>query len=93
MPLAVLLDGLLRSPAWLTHAGSTVLTLLGGTVVLAGFFGVNAAGEDDEKTRHAAWEERQAVRACCCACCLQCGLMGCADAVPPLHCGIAACCH
>lgn len=62
VPLAVLLDGLLRSPAWLSHAGSTVLTLVGGTIVLAGFFGVNAAGEDDEKTRHAAWEERQAVR-------------------------------
>lgn len=60
VPLAVLLDGLLRSPAWLSHAGSTVLTLVGGTIVLAGFFGVNAAGEDDEKTRHAAWEERQA---------------------------------
>lgn len=62
VPLAVLLDGLLRSPAWLSHAGSTVLTLVGGAIVLAGFFGVNAAGEDDEKTRHAAWEERQAVR-------------------------------
>ncbi|KAL4458711.1 hypothetical protein ABPG75_013576 [Micractinium tetrahymenae] len=59
VPLAVLLDALLRSPAWLAHAGSAVLTLLGGAVVLAGFFGVNAAGEDDEKTRHSAWEERQ----------------------------------
>ena len=59
----------LRSPAWLSHAGSTVLTLVGGAIVLAGFFGVNAAGEDDEKTRHAAWEERQAVRCCCCCCC------------------------
>ncbi|KAI7841405.1 hypothetical protein COHA_005022 [Chlorella ohadii] len=27
VPLAILLDGLLRSPAWLSHAGSTVLTL------------------------------------------------------------------
>lgn len=61
VPLAVVLDALLRSPAWLAHAGSTVLTLLGGAVVLAGFFGVNAAGEDDEKTRHQAWEERQQV--------------------------------
>ncbi|PSC71079.1 putative vacuolar membrane [Micractinium conductrix] len=59
VPLAVALDAALRSPAWLSHAGSTVLTLLGGAAVLAGFFGVNAAGEDDEKTRHALWEERQ----------------------------------
>lgn len=29
--------------------------------MLAGFFGVNAAGEDDEKTRRLAWEQRQAV--------------------------------
>ena len=62
VPLAVLLDGLLRSPPWLSHAGSTVLTLAGGAVVLCGFFGVNAAGEDDEKTRHSLWEERQEVR-------------------------------
>lgn len=61
VPLAVLLDALLRSPAWLDHAGSTVLTMVGGAVVLVGFFGMNAAGEDDEKSRHAAWEERQAV--------------------------------
>ena len=65
VPLAVLLEALLRSPTWLSHAGSTVLTLVGGAVVLVGFFGVNAAGEDDEKTRHAAWEERQAVRCPC----------------------------
>lgn len=61
VPLAVLLDALLRSPAWLSHAGSAVLTMLGGAIVLVGFFGVNAAGEDDEKTRHVVWEERQQV--------------------------------
>lgn len=59
VPLAVVLEVLLRSPAWLGHAGATVLTLLGGAIVLVGFLGVNAAGEDDEKTRKHAWEERQ----------------------------------
>jgi hypothetical protein len=63
VPLAVVLEALLRSPAWLSHAGSAVLTLVGGVVVLVGFFGINAAGEDDEKTRHAVWEERQEVGA------------------------------
>lgn len=59
VPLAVTLEALLRSPAWLGHAGATVLTLLGGAIVLTGFFGVTASGEDDEKTRKHAWEERQ----------------------------------
>lgn len=63
VPLAVALDALLRSPAWLHHAGSAVLTMLGGGIVLVGFFGVNASGEDDEKTRHSLWEERQQVGA------------------------------
>jgi len=62
VPLAVLLDALLRSPAWLSHMGGTVLTMMGGVAVLVGFFGLNAAGEDDEKTRHTLWEERQEVR-------------------------------
>lgn len=63
LPLAMALDAVLRSPAWLDHAGSIVMTLLGAGLVVGGFLGVNAAGEDDEKTRHEAWEQRQAVRA------------------------------
>ncbi len=61
VPLAVLLDALIHSPAWLSHAGSAVLTCLGAAAVLGSFFGVNAVGEDDEKTRHALWEAQQEV--------------------------------
>jgi hypothetical protein len=64
VPLAVVLDALLRHPSWLGSVGSAVLTMTGGVAVLAGFFGVNAAGEDDEKTRHALWEAQQEVSGC-----------------------------
>ena len=59
VPLAVVLDALLRDPPWLRSARGAALTLAGGCVVLAGFFGVNAQGGGDEQAQREQWEQRQ----------------------------------
>ena len=60
VPLAVVLDAIVRSPPWLHSAGTAVLTFLGAAVILAGFFGLNSGEADDERGRAERWEERQA---------------------------------
>lgn len=49
VPIAVLLDLLFRSPAWLSRVGSAVLTLLGGGLILAGFFGINLSSSAEQQ--------------------------------------------
>ena len=41
VPLAVAADVIFTRPRWMQSAGSAVLTLLGGAVVLAGFVGIS----------------------------------------------------
>jgi hypothetical protein len=46
VPIAVMLDVLFRHPAWLQRAGPAALTLTGGGLILAGFFGINFSSEE-----------------------------------------------
>jgi drug/metabolite transporter (DMT)-like permease len=41
VPLAVLLDAILKHPPWLSNWLSAVLTFVGAALVLTGFLGVN----------------------------------------------------
>lgn len=57
VPIAVLLDLLFRHPAWLQRAVPAVLTISGGVLILAGFFGINlSASQEAEQVWRAAWE-------------------------------------
>ncbi len=51
VPIAVVLDVLFRSPAWLGSVGPAVLTFAGGALILAGFFGINLSSEQEEQER------------------------------------------
>eukprot|EP00887_Chlorella_sp_A99_P006449 scaffold3.g6449.t1 len=60
VPLAVAIDAALRSPPWPHYPSTAVLTFLGATVVLVGFFGLNTTEAEDERGRQRQWEERAA---------------------------------
>ena len=49
VPIAVALDPLVGSPAWLRSAAAAVLTFVGGGVVLAGFFGMTAGAMAEQQ--------------------------------------------
>jgi hypothetical protein len=49
VPIAVVLDVLFRSPAWLGSVVPAVLTFVGGALILAGFFGINFSSEQEEQ--------------------------------------------
>ena len=44
VPLAVALDAIFKRPAWLSSASSASFMFGGASLVLAGFFGINAGG-------------------------------------------------
>jgi hypothetical protein len=48
VPVAVVSDAILKHPAWMDSTLTTIVTLLGGCVILAAFFGLNARGEKEE---------------------------------------------
>ena len=41
-------DAILKHPAWMDSTLTTIFTLLGGCIILAAFFGLNARGEEEE---------------------------------------------
>ncbi|KAL4535240.1 hypothetical protein Ndes2437A_g05967 [Nannochloris sp. 'desiccata'] len=48
VPIAIVLDAIFHNPRWMHSLGTAVLTFLGGTVILVGFFALTASSSADE---------------------------------------------
>lgn len=48
VPIAIFLDPIFGNPSWMKSIYTALLTFLGGTVILAGFFGITASGRGSE---------------------------------------------
>jgi hypothetical protein len=59
VPIAVALDAAFGSPRWVHAAGRAALTLAGGGVVLAGFFGITVETRTEEAGARPAGERWQ----------------------------------
>ena len=59
VPIAITLDAIFRHPRWMDAAGAAVLTFIGGSVILAGFFVLTASTSTGTNGIHGGGEEGQ----------------------------------
>lgn len=49
VPIAIVSDAILKHPTWLDSVSTIVFTLVGGTIIVAAFFGLNIKGQEEDE--------------------------------------------